>query len=214
MVNLFLTQEKTMKKIAVFTDGNSALCEFFNAERFLIFERRGTGWEKTSEASFAKIERAAPVQTRKSTEALLPLLEGCKILAGGTLVGLPFMVFDHAGLHIFEISEINNETFNDIMEELDNADAEAAKAEAIIKDAKPVETSTPGVYFLDLIALQSEFPQITSKKAMMDFFKDTQFKELRLICKHVPPWIEISGEYSIQARNIEKGAVEAIITLK
>jgi len=201
-----------MNKIAVFANGNSNLCDFFEAQCFLIFERTGTGWEKTKEVNFEKIVPSAPALTRKSTEALLPLVEGCNILAGGALFGIPFSVFDRANLHIFEIGEINSETFDGIAEELCNANAAAAMKEAIIKDAKPIETSTPGVYFLDLIALQKECPEISSKRAMMDFLKDTPFLELRLVCKHIPPWIENSGAYNVQVAGNEGGAVQAVIT--
>jgi hypothetical protein len=201
-----------MNKIAVFTNKDSKLCDFFEAERFLIFERNKIGWTQTGEANFKKIVPSDPALTRKNTEALLPLIEGCNILAGGALFGIPFAVFDRAKLHIFEISAIHDEVFAGIAEDLCNADAEAAAKEAIIRDAKPVETSTTGVYFLDLIALQKECPEISSKKAMTDFLKDTPFLELRLVCKHIPPWIENSGAYNVQTVSDDGNAVQAVIT--
>jgi hypothetical protein len=203
-----------MNKIAIFTNESLKLCEFFNADRFQIYEKNGTDWKITNTANFEKIIPSSPVLTRKSTGTLLPLLEGCDILAGGTLVGIPFSVFDMAGKHIFEITEIDGETFDSIIEEIKEAQASAELKEAIIRDAKPVETSTPGVYFLDLIALQTECPQITSKKAMMDFLRNTPLVELRLVCKHIPPWIENSGSYNVQTVKEENGRVEAVITKK
>ncbi|MDR0330258.1 MAG: hypothetical protein LBH93_00920 [Chitinispirillales bacterium] len=204
-----------MNKIAVFTDRDGKLCEFFDAERFMVFDRAKKGWEKIREASFEKVIPSVPAQTRQSTEALLPLIGGsCDILAGGTLVGIPFSVFDREGYHIFEISEINDGIFDGIMDDLRSADADAAAKEAIIRDAKPVETSTPGVYYLDLIALQKECREVSSKKAMMGFLKDTPFLELRLVCKHIPPWIENSGAYNVQTVSDDGGTVTAVITRK
>ena len=203
-----------MNNIAVFTNGDSNLCDFFEAERFLIFEHSKSGWTKTGEVDFERVVPSAPAITRKNTEALLPLVQGCNILAGGALVGIPFSVFDRAGLHIFEIGEIDSNLFDGIAEDLKNANAEAAAKEAIIRDAKPIETSTPGVYFLDLVALQRECPEISSKKAMMDFLRDTPFMELRLVCKHIPPWIENSGAYNVQTEGSEAGKVLAVITRK
>lgn len=203
-----------MTKIAVFTNRDSALCDFFDAERFLIYERGAAGWDVAEEKTFEKIVPAAPAQTRKNTEAILPLIDNCGILAGGALVGIPFSVFDRAGLHIFEINATDDKTFDGIVEEIKHADANAAAKEAIIKNARPVETSTPGVYFLDLIALQKECPEITSKKAMMDFLKDTPLLELRLICKHIPPWIENSWAYNVQIIKDDGISVEAVITKK
>ncbi|MDR0320925.1 MAG: hypothetical protein LBI28_05430 [Treponema sp.] len=201
-----------MNKIAVFTDRDSKLCDFFEAERFLIFERTPTGWTQTSEANFEKITPSNPALTRKNTSELLPLIEGCNVLAGGALFGIPFAVFDRAKLHIFEIGKIDTELFDGIIEDLRNASAEASAKEAIIRDTKPVETSTPGVYFLDLIALQKECPEISSKKAMMDFLSNTPFLELRLICKHIPPWIENAGAYNVQTVSSDIDGVQALIT--
>ena len=205
-----------MSKIAVFVNGDSQVCDFFDAQRFLIFERgeAGKGWETVSEKNFQKIAPSNPALTRKSTETLLPLVEGCDVLAGGALVGIPFTVFDRAGFHIFEIGAVGDEVFDGIVEDLRNADSEAAAKEKIIREAKPVETSTPGVYFLDLIALQKECPEVTSKKAMMDFLKDTPFLELRLVCKHIPPWIENAGAYNVQITGEKDGEVSAVITRK
>jgi hypothetical protein len=205
-----------MGKIAVFTNENAEICDFFDAKQFLLFERgaAGAGWIQTSAAKFDKIIPSNPALTRRSTETLLPLIEGCDVLAGGTLVGIPFTVFDRAGLHIFEIGAINDDVFDGIIEDLHNAEADAAAKEKIIREAKPVETSTPGVYFLDLIALQKECPEVTSKKAMMDFLKDTPLVELRLICKHIPPWIENSGLYNVQVTSDKDGEVQATITKK
>jgi hypothetical protein len=205
-----------MSKIAVFVNGDSQVCDFFDAQRFLIFERgeAGKGWETVSEKNFQKIAPSNPALTRKSTETLLPLVEGCDVLAGGALVGIPFTVFDRAGFHIFEIGAVGDEVFDGIVEDLRNADSEAAAKEKIIREAKPVETSTPGVYFLDLIALQKECPEVTSKKAMMDFLKDTPFLELRLVCKHIPPWIENSGAYNVHITGEKDGEVSAVITRK
>jgi hypothetical protein len=205
-----------MHKIAVFTDNASDLCDFFNADKFLIYEKRADKWAITGESGFERVLPSNPARTRKLTEELLPLIKGCDIIAGGTLVGIPYSVFDMAGKHIFEINDLNDlndAVFDEIVNDIKNADAQRNLKDKIIKEARPVETGTPGVYSLDLIALQSECPEVTSKKAMADFLENTPFLELRLICKHIPPWIENSGKYDIQSQN-KGGAVSAVITRK
>ena len=202
-----------MCKIAVFTDKASGLCDFFSANRFIIYEKQTDKWTITGEADFERIIPSSPMRTRKMTEELLPLIDGCHIIAGGTLVGIPYSVFDMSGKHIFQINVINDTIFDEIVNDIKNADAQRNLKERIIKEARPVETATPGVYSLDLIALQIECPEVTSKKAMADFLENTPFLELQLICKHIPPWIENSGKYNIQAQN-KDGAVSAVITRK
>jgi hypothetical protein len=197
----------------VFTNKESDVCDFFDASRFLIFEKQADKWTVTGGHEFEKIMPSTPAQTRKMTEALLPLIDGCHIIAGGLLVGIPYSVFDMAGLHIFLINDINDAVFDEIVEDVKNADAENNLKEKIITETRPVETGTPGVFSLDLIALQSKCPEVSSKMAMKDFLENTPFMELRLTCKHIPPWIENSGKYNIRAQNSGE-AVNAVITRK
>jgi hypothetical protein len=202
-----------MFKIAVFTNKASGLCDFFDADKFLIFEKRTDKWEAAGEPEFERITPSTPAKTRKMTEALLPLIEGCNVMAGGLLVGIPYSVFDRAGMHIFQINSVDDAVFDGIVKDIQDAEADRDLKEKIITEARPVETSAPGVFSLDLITLQIQCPEVTSKKAMADFLENTPFLELRLICKHIPPWIENSGKYNIQAQN-KDGAVSAIITRK
>jgi hypothetical protein len=202
-----------MSRIAVFTAKDSTeVRDFFDAEQFSIFEKGEDGWKFVGQKTFEKVMPVAPDVTREKTMKILPLIDGCDALAGGTLVGIPYYVFDRAGLHIFEIGRIGDDILDGIMEDLLNADAAAAARAAIIRDAKPAETSVPGVFFLDLIALQKENPEITSKMALEDFLKYEPFMELRLVCKHVPPWIENCGEYNVLILKYDGGVAEAAIT--
>ncbi len=56
-------------------------------------------------------------------------------------------------------------------------------------------------------------PALSSKKAMMNFFDTTPFLELKLICKHIPPWIENSGKYNIKSERHDD-SFTAVITKK
>ena len=202
-----------MSKIAVIANKSSEVCDFFEASRFVIFEKKADKWAVASEPEFEKIVPSVPAQTRKMTEKLLPLIDGCKIVAAKSLVGIPYSVFDMAGFHIFQVESVNDSLFDEILKDIQNADAQANLKERIIAEARPVETDTPGVYSLDLIALQNECPEVSSKKAMAEFLETTPFLELHLTCKHIPPWIENSGKYEIKAKD-SGGAVNAVITRK
>jgi Fe-only nitrogenase accessory protein AnfO len=202
-----------MSKIAVIANNNSEVCDFFEASKFLIYEKQADKWTVTGTLEFEKIVPSVPAQTRKMTEKLLPLIESCNIIAAKSLVGIPYSVFDMAGLHIFQIESVNDAVFDDILKDIQNAAAQANLKERIIAEARPVETDTPGVFLLDLIALQNECPEVSSKKAMAEFLETTPFLELHLTCKHIPPWIENSGKYEIKAQN-KDGAVSAVITRK
>lgn len=179
-----------MYTIAVLMNKNHEVVKFFDCDMLTIFIKDDDRWYIKKEYSFNKIEPSTPNKIRKDTSCLLKELNGCIAIAGNSLNGIAFSVFDMAGFNIFDISSVNDDVLNGILEDIQYGNEEQHIKQEIIKNAKPVETSEMGVYFLDLIMLQTECPEISSKKALKDFFANTPYMELQLICKHIPPWIE------------------------
>jgi hypothetical protein len=200
-----------MRRIAVFADKDAALCNFFDADRFLVFEKTAGAWARARETTFARVVPSTAARTRQLTEALLPLLGACRILAGGALFGVPYAVFGRAGFHIFEIGALRDGIFDGVLEDIRRAEAARGAGEGAAAKAFPSETGVPGVYTLDWAALQRERPWLSSKKALADFLENTPFSELRLTCEHTPPWIENSGKYDIQTLHAAEGAQQLII---
>lgn len=197
-------------KIAVFTSDDDFICPFFAANRFLIFEKDESGWRAEREESFEPISPDSPAALRTAVAELLPMISDCEILAGGALSGIAFSVFDRAGLNIFEVEAINSEVLDGMAEDVAAAGAQQNIKEKIVNEARPIPTGTDGMYFLDLVLLQAECPEVSSKKALMDFFASTPFLELHLLCRHVPPWIEKERNLQIDAQP-KDGNVYAII---
>jgi hypothetical protein len=200
-------------KIAVFLkDGE--LSDFFGANGFRVFVKDGGGWRTERDMAFNAVTGGSPAATRDAVDALPPMIADCAVLAGGALAGIPFSRFNQAGLHIFEIREISDEIFDEILRDIHASSVAREARRDAAEAARPVETETPGVYVLDLIALQTEFPEISSKKALTEFLENTPFMELRLRCRHVPPWIENSGGYDIEAVGLPEGGVAAVLRRK
>ncbi|MFP3156311.1 hypothetical protein LQZ18_18155 [Lachnospiraceae bacterium ZAX-1] len=188
-------------KIAIFTLDSDLICPFFKANKFLVFERDNPNWNIVRETSFEPIAPTSLPALRTAVGALLPLIADCEILAGGALSGIAFSIFNCAGLHIFEIEAINEAVLDGMVDDVVSADTAQNIKEEIVRNARPVLTGTDGIYFLDLVLLQTECPEVSSKKAMKDFFDDTPFLELHLVCRHIPPWIENEGRLQIDARS-------------
>lgn len=196
-------------RIAVFTDENSNICDFFNARRFIIWEKSGAGWRESDKKNFLQIKPTTPAQTRKDMEAILQLTDDCEIIAGGALTGIPYVVLDQAGKHIFQIDAIDDEILDSMVSDIFaepephvcNASAcnVPCSAQVAVKAPAPEEIS-PGIYQFDLVALQRTSPQISSKQALRGFMEATPFTELHLVCAHIPPWIE--KDYNVRQEGI------------
>lgn len=184
-----------MNRIAVFLKEN-AVCPFYKSDGFTVYEKTNGQWKIQRVDRFDGLDLFSPRQLRSKLLELPSLIADCKILAGGELAGLAFSVFDRAGLHIFAIDSVSDSVLDGILCDVEEADAALAAEDG--GDIGPQETDKKGVYFLDLVKLQEAFPDISSKKALMGFFESAAFVQLKLICRHLPPWIEKSGKYFIQ----------------
>ncbi|MDR2586710.1 MAG: hypothetical protein LBC23_00430 [Coriobacteriales bacterium] len=200
-----------MGDVAIFTNKDSEICDFFESSRFLVFRKVSGGWRVAREARYETVAPTSPARTRAAARQLLPLIAGCDIVAGGALFGIPYTVFDQAGLHIFEIGAITDDVLDEMCSDVEQVQAQHAR-DAAASAVRPTETRTPGFYELDLIEAQSTYPELSSKKILTDFLENTPFLELHLRCKHVPPWIENSGAYCVQQSNAKDGAITAIIS--
>jgi hypothetical protein len=201
-------------KIAVLKDLKGNISGFYNAVCFEIYEKKGELWEVVNKVGFVQIMPAVPKILRKNTQELLPLISDCDVIAGKEIRGIPYSVFDMAGLHIFEIENVSNEILDEISADVRSANIIKTENKKILTSAVPIETAVAGVYELDLAALQEKFPEISSKKALLDFMNNTPFLYLNLTCKHVPPWIENSGKYDIKIKQSDENLIKAVISKK
>ncbi|MFA9380069.1 MAG: Fe-only nitrogenase accessory AnfO family protein, partial [Acetanaerobacterium sp.] len=110
---------------------------------------------------------------------------------------------------IFEIDAVTDEMLNGIAHDVADADAQtnASYAGAIA----PTPSDGDGRYFLDLIALQNEHPEVSSKQVLLPFLESTPFFQLDLVCTHLPPWL--GGRTDLVVHTTPQGGtVRAVIT--
>lgn len=202
-----------MEKIAVFTNKDEEMCNFYDCNCFRIFVKKELGFMLKKVVEYEPILPQKAALVREDTEKLVGLIEECKTVAFGEITGIPYTVFDHAGLQIFSISDDSQKTLEGIAQDIDQMQLEERKKQEEVGSIAPIETETPGVYYLDLLHVQELHPELSSKKVLMEFLQETPFMELKLKCAHVPPWIEKDGRWKVQSAQCQKGIV-AQITIK
>lgn len=200
-------------RIAVFTDNEGIPDDFCFAKTMDMYIRSSGKWIREKSVALSPMNAKSVGQIRAETFERLKLMGDCRVIAAKELSGIPFSVFDMAGFLIFIIDKVSEENLNGVVADIENADeAERIKSE-IIENAKPVETED-GYYYMDLIALQTECPEVSSKAALKDFLENTPFMELKLRCSHIPPWIEKSGQYEVDVKDSVNNEVTAVIKKK
>jgi len=201
-----------MAKVAVFLkDGN--LAPFMECNKVCIYEKGQNGWSLLDTASFPPVPAETIRETRRGMKEILPLAEGADAICSREITGIPFAEFDRAGYCIFSVDTVNDQTFNGILEDIEASDEKKRIRDEIIKNARPAETEEPGIYVLDLIMLQKECPEISSKKALREFLDTVPFLELRIDCSHIPTWLEREERFKLKAQSGD-GAVHVVLTKK
>ncbi len=198
-----------MPKIALYLQDGYPTVSFSKANMLVIYEK-GTEWRNVQTIPIDFSGAGSPSALRSGVRALIAQMGDCSILAGKSLSGIAYAEFDKAGFSIFDIDSVNADTFDGILRDIAQSDEKLHRKEEMIRRSAPVETEIPGIYFLDLAALQAECPGISSKKALTDFLNSTPFLELHLVCRHLPPWLE-NAPLDIKTSNFGE-QVTAVIT--
>jgi len=190
-------------KIAVFVH-NEDLCSFLEAKQINIYERNDSTWAATKTITLPEFDTASPKILRAQIALVAEQLtvSDCKVIAGSDLSGISFTIFDRAGFRIFIIDAATPDTFDGIVSDID-----ADNVTVIIPN--PTALSCVGEYEFDMVALQLEHPEISSKMALQSWLAETPFTLLKLRCPHVPPWIIKTGKYNIvETQNYENVLAE------
>lgn len=200
------------EKIAVIMKECGKIDSLLVADKIRIYEKQDAGWEYHEEHYVNIDDQAELVYMRSELQKIIHKLNDCRIIAGGEISGIVYNEFNRFGYSIFEIPEISSEIFDGIVMDIIAAEETAAHSKDI-KMTQPTETSVPGVYYLDLIKLQMESPEISSKKALKEFLDNTPFYELQLLCEHIPPWLS-TEIFDIADSKTDAGKTLAVIRIK
>jgi Fe-only nitrogenase accessory protein AnfO len=173
-----------MDKIAVIMNKCKNIASFEEDAIISVFENQSVLWHVLKRIPVRIDFKEDLSSLRKEIENLIAELGDCKIIAGKTISGLVYHMLDKRGFDIFEVEQFRPELLDEILSDATSTVSEKAGV------TEPVETGVPGIYFLDLVAMQLQNPEVSSKMAIQPFLTDTPFLELHVICRHLPPWLE------------------------
>ncbi len=202
-----------MGRIAVFTDENGNLANFYQCAQIKIFEKEKQIFQLRDEINYEKIKPISPIEIRRKTQDLLYFLNECKTVAFKEILGIPYSIFDKAGCNIFSIQDYSLEQLDEIEKDIMVLQEEQNRRKEMESHWLPVELDTPGIYFFDLMQAQEKYPEITSKKALKPFLDTVPFLELRFVCAHIPPWLEKDRRFKVKTEKNGK-ALYSVITLR
>lgn len=200
-----------MDKISIIMNKNREINSIMEGMVISVFEKKDAVWTTVREVPMCSDLPENIGELRRELLRLASELEDCKIIVGKSFSGLPYHIFDKLGFAIFEAESCIPAVLDQIL--LDVHDKSRERKAVAFTD--PAETDVPGVYFLDLIALQKQNPEISSKMALQPFLAGTPFFRLNLICEHLPPWMESlvqNKKLNLETEKLAQGKTRVSIT--
>lgn len=175
--------------MAVFFDDNNQIARFDEMTHFIFYTKEHDQWQKSIPIAFRPVLTGGMTTIRENITKMLDAFDQCQIIITKSISGLPYQIFDKAGLIICESEAFDLELLDAIEADLllQKADAEA---DAKILTVAPIEINQSGHFFIDLTQLQKKHPEMSTKMALLPFLKDTPFYALEIVCDHIPPWFE------------------------
>lgn len=197
-------------QIAIIMQDNSLSNSYVDSTHINVYEKSNDKWCSIKSIPINIDFTLELSQLREQFKELVSKLGDCEIIACKDLIGIAYHMFNRMGFSIFNIDNINDETFFGIISDIETGNELNQLKQQALLNLGPVEKETSGMYFLDLLELQKSFPDLSSKKALQPFFKETPFVQLELICSHLPPWIEEYG-YTIKTSIFDSNKTRAMI---
>ncbi len=170
--------------IAVVCDAAGKMQTLSEAAQVMVYRQTPQGWQPDGAVPVAL--GSDPIAMRAGMETLAAALDDCRILAGKKVEGIAYHCLNRLGFAIFEIDCLTDNILDEMLSDVQTAQQPAMEA----YPSAPWSPQNDGHYQLDLIRLQKEQPDISSKKAFRSFLETGTFLSFTLTCSHIPPWAE------------------------
>ena len=190
-----------MEKIAVFLDQNNNICSFLDGTVVKIFEKNEKEWKINKLISVDMTNVTGIRAIRHRFQNLIDEFDDCKIVVVKKGFGVAYSVFYAEDFSVWELPGKAEEILDEVLsreKEHEIIEKEEEEEKSYVEEVKK------GEYYLDLIKLQLEDPEVSSKNALLPFIENTAFEALKLRCCHVPPWLRSHSENKNLSFEVEK----------
>ncbi len=181
------------KIIAVILDEDDRLSEIKDARKLSVYRKSRQSWTKEKEVILPRLYHGGMADIRKNLAGVIKDLDNCKIIAGKSITGLVYNVFNNAGFILSEIDDFDPSVldglYSRILKEIDALNDVETELSNI--PTAPVETEIKGNYFLDFDLLKNSALPYSSKTALLPFLNSVRFNRLEILCDHVMPWLDL-----------------------
>ncbi len=178
-------------RIAILLNKEQQLASLTEVATIHIYEKSKV-WEVVKVIESEDITDKQENDTKNFMLSLIAELEGCKVIVGTLILGIPYYLFIRAGYEVCEASEFSmlllEQLYDDYCKPLTRENQEENQTENV--STNPIPIDVEGNFFIDIISVQKTYPQLSTKKILLPFLSDSLFSSLKIKCSHIMPWLE------------------------
>jgi len=182
-------------KIAIFVDKYGTVLPFFSSGVVEIYSDISGGWKCSHQVPLDLSSEPGMYEVLKAVRMLVSELDGCNLLVIENVKGIAASYLSDFRMGIWKFKGIFNEDnlLNHIRKEVEKAISEQ-KQNQVTATPVPFGKEEDSVYELDLATMLDCDASLSSRAILITFFQNTAFRELIIICRQSPKWLEQSME--------------------
>ncbi|SFR15520.1 Fe-only nitrogenase accessory AnfO family protein [Desulfoscipio geothermicus] len=199
--------------IAVYIDENGETTSLNDPGKLVVHRKRQGRWKVCREKEFRPVPAEGMSGLRRLMGEVLEFMGGCRVFVGNTVTGIPYFELEKSNCAVWEMQGKPRDFLDYILTREEEEHRREEKS-AVVVVPVPEETGA-GCYRISIKEIQENNIGVTSKQVLLPFLRQGNFYELKVLCNHIPPWLEaefLTGKLCGEVNNIGSGELEIIIT--
>jgi len=182
-------------KIAIFVDKYGTVLPFFSSGVVEIYSDESGAWKFIHQVPLDMNAGHGMNEILKNIRMLVSEFDGCNLLVIENLHGIAgsYLSDYQIGVWKFKGLFLKEDLLNHIRQEVEKAILQRQQNHLVVAPVL-VGKEEDAVYELDLASLLDCDASLSSRTVLIPFFQSTNFRELIIICRQSPNWLEQSLE--------------------
>jgi Fe-only nitrogenase accessory protein AnfO len=182
-------------KIAIFVDKYGTVLPLFSSGVVEIYSDENGAWKCINQVLLDLSSGPGMNEILSKIRMMVTEFDGCNLLVIENIQGIvrSYLSDFRIGIWKYKGLFLEVDLLNHIRKEVEKAISERQQNQVIAAPV-PVGKEADTIYELDLATLLDCDASLSSRAVLIPFFQSTNFRELNIICRQSPKWLEQSME--------------------
>ena len=201
------------REIGAFVDETGRAAALSQPCSLRIFRRDRGQWRLDRSASLNLADASGLADLRRRMVEIIAVFGECKTAMAAAFQGAALHELEKAGIELWEVDGDPAALLDTILFEEEKAAQQADKATTL--PFPVLENLGEGKFSLSIAEVQRSGGGLTSKQVLLPILQQGSFRELAIMCTHVPPWLEAeANSRGWQLRTEKTGGSQFIATIE